>query len=91
MKPEQLYTNLKDLAEKLNITVVEKNLRKTGIRVKSGLCKVKTQYLFIMDKHLPVRKKNDILGNCLKDFPHEEVYVIPAVRDFIAGCAEPED
>ena len=91
MKPEQLYANLKDLAEKLNVTVVEKNLRKTGIRVKSGLCKVKGDYLFIMDKHLSIRKKNETLGNCLKVFSHEEVYIVPAVRDFIAGCTEPEE
>ena len=89
MKPEPLYQNLNDLAEKLNVRIVEKNLRKTGLRVKSGLCKVKGEYLFIMDKHLSIRNKNELLGQCLKDISHEEVYIVPAVRDFIAGCSEP--
>ena len=36
MKPDNIYQELKDLAEKLNITVAEQNLRKTGIHVNSG-------------------------------------------------------
>lgn len=57
MKPEQLYQNLKELAEKLGITVSEQNLRSAGIKVKSGLCKIKGKHLFVMDKKLPVHKK----------------------------------
>ena len=49
MKPEQIYQELKDLAEKLEITVSEQNLRTAGIKVKSGLCKVKGKNLFVMD------------------------------------------
>jgi len=49
MKPEQIYQELKDLAEKLEITVSEQNLRTAGIKVKSGLCKVKGKNMFIMD------------------------------------------
>ena len=41
MKPEQTYQDLKELAEKLGVNVSEQNLRSTGIKVKSGLCKVK--------------------------------------------------
>ena len=73
----------KDLAEKLDITVSEQNLRKTGPRVKSGLCKVRGKHLFIMDKHLPIHKKNQNLASCLKKISHEDIYVVPAVRDFI--------
>ena len=51
MKPEQIYQELKDLAEKLEITFSEQNLRIAGLKVKSGLCKVKGKNLFIMDKH----------------------------------------
>ena len=51
MKPEMIYQELKDLAEKLGITVKEENFKKTGIHVKSGLCKIKGEQFFIMDKH----------------------------------------
>ncbi len=83
MKPEQLYQELKDLAEKLNLKVEEHNLRNTGIRAKSGLCKVKGKDLFIMDKHKSIHDKNLTLASCLSEMPHENIYVIPAVRDLL--------
>ncbi|MFC1858304.1 hypothetical protein ACFL9U_09805 [Thermodesulfobacteriota bacterium] len=84
MKPEQLYQHLKDLAEKLSISVSEQSFRKTsGIRVKSGLCKVKGQYIFVMDKRLSIQTKINELATCLANMPHENLYVIPAVRDLL--------
>ena len=83
MKPEQLYQDLKDLAEKLAVTVSEQNLRTDGIKVKSGLCKVKGRNMFIMDKHKSVYHKIKILATQLADMPHEELFVVPAVRDVL--------
>ena len=83
MKPDQLYQELKDLAEKLQITVSEQNLRKAGVRVESGLCKVKGKYIYVMDKHKSMYRKNIILARCLNTMTHEDVYVVPAVRDFL--------
>ena len=83
MKPEQLYQGLQDLAEKFNITVSEKNFRNTGIKVKSGFCRVKDKNLFIIDKHIPIFKKNNILASYLNKMSYEDVYIIPVVRDFL--------
>ncbi len=83
MKPEQIYQELKDLAEKLAVTVSEQNLRTAGIKVKSGLCRVKGKDLFVMDKHQSIHKKIRILAAQLADLPHEEVYVMPAVREVL--------
>lgn len=80
MKIEQIYQELKDLAEKLDVTVSEQNFRNTGIRVKSGLCKVKNETHCIIDKHLRVNRKVDVLAECLNLMPHESIYVRPAVR-----------
>jgi hypothetical protein len=84
MKPEQIYQELKDLTEKLGITVSEQNLRKTGISVKSGICKVKGKQIFIIDKHKSIYKKNVILASFLKTLSHEVIYVVPAIRDLIS-------
>ena len=84
MKPEQIYQELKDLVEKLGINVSEQNLRKTGISVKSGICKVKGKQIFIIDKHKSIHKKNVILTSFLKEMPHEDIYVVPAVRELIS-------
>ncbi|MBW2167445.1 MAG: hypothetical protein JRG74_15590 [Deltaproteobacteria bacterium] len=67
MKPVQLYKNLCELAEK----------------AKSGFCKVKGKNLFIMDKNISVQKKIRILAEFLGKMPHENIYVMPAVRDIL--------
>ncbi|MCP4369531.1 MAG: hypothetical protein GY797_15685 [Deltaproteobacteria bacterium] len=84
MKPEQIYQELRDLAEKLGITVSEQNLRKSGINVKSGLCKVKGKHIFIMDKDKSTHKKNMMLTSLLRELPHENIYILPAVRELIS-------
>jgi len=83
MKPDKIYQELKDLAEKLEITVSEQNFRNTGIKVKSGLCRVKGKNMFIMDKHKSIHKKIDALASQLTEFPHEELYVMPAIREIL--------
>ena len=84
MKPEQLYQHLLELAEKLGIIVKEQNLRTTpGVRVKSGLCRVKDEQFFIMDKHKKIRDKVALLADCLGSMSTEDVYVVPAVRDIL--------
>ena len=83
MKPEQIYQELKELAEKLNVTVSEQNLKKTGIKAKSGFCVVKGRQRFIMDKNKTIPEKNELLADCLAKMPHEEIYVVPAVRKLL--------
>ncbi len=81
MKTEQIYQGLKELAEKLNITVSEKNLLNIGLKVKSGLCRVKEKQLFVMDKNKRINKKVEILAACLSAMSLEEVYIVPAIRE----------
>jgi len=88
MKPDQLYQELKDLAERMQITVSEQNLRTTGIKVQSGLCSVKGQNMFIMDKHKSVHKKIGILAAQLATIPHEDLFIIPAVRELLGKYTE---
>jgi len=83
LKPEKLYQELRDLAEKLEIVVSEQNFRNTGIHVKSGYCKVKDKDYCIINKHLKLNKKLEVLGECLSLFPHDSVYTVPAAREFL--------
>jgi hypothetical protein len=82
MKPQQLYEELKTLAHKLGIAVMEVNLRTVGLPVQSGLCRVHNELRFIMDKHQSLPQKIEILADCLDAQPHEELYVVPALREF---------
>jgi hypothetical protein len=88
MKYTDLYQQLKEVAARLDITVSDQNLRATGVNAKSGLCRVKGKQVFIMDKHLPIREKAETLADCLRAFPIEDVYLMPAIRAFIDSHAE---
>lgn len=90
MKSDQLYQELKELAEKLNITVSEQNLRKKGIKVKSGLCKVKAKYVFVMDKNKSVNDKIEVLASCLSKIPNDDIYVVPILREILNEYIEKE-
>ncbi|GBC60683.1 hypothetical protein DENIS_1640 [Desulfonema ishimotonii] len=83
MKPEQIYHELRDLAEKLGIRVIEKSFRNTGINVQSGLCKVRGEHLYIMDRNIPILKKYRLLAESLARMPHEEIYVVPVIREIL--------
>jgi hypothetical protein len=83
MRPEQLYQALKELAEKMNLRVMEQNFRPTGIRVKSGWCKIKGVDFCIVDKHLKLNQKTEILAECLCQMPLESIFIVPAVREYL--------
>jgi len=85
MKPEHIYQDLKDLAEKLGVTVSEENFRRTAVKAKSGLCRVKGKDIFIIDKQKPIQDKIELLASCLSKMPHEDVFVFPAVRKLLYG------
>ncbi|MCF8068753.1 MAG: hypothetical protein K9L30_09235 [Desulfobacterales bacterium] len=81
MKADELYRLLTELSEKLNIPVEEHNFKNAGIKVKSGFCNVKGKDLFILNKHLPLKKKNEILLEFIAMQNLDNVYVAPAVRE----------
>ena len=83
MKPEQIYQALKDLSEKLDVRVSEQNFRSSGIPVKSGFCLIKGEMHCIVDKNISLFKKINVLAQSLSGLPHENLYVVPAVRDII--------
>jgi len=87
MKPEQLYQNLKELAERFHITVSEESFRRVGVRVQSGYCKVKGKSIFIMDRNAKLNEKVELLARFLNTLPHEDHYVMPAVRDYLNTLA----
>jgi len=83
MEPELVYQELKNLAEKLDVVVAEQNLGTSGFKAKSGYCLIKNRKHCIIDKHLKVWQKVDILVECLSAMPHEIIFVVPAVRNLL--------
>ena len=83
MKADQLFNELKRLAEKMGIEVLEQNFRTTGIAVKSGFCRVKERNLFLIDKHLKKTKKNEILAEYLGQLPLNAITVEPELKAYL--------
>jgi hypothetical protein len=90
VKPEKLYHELKELAERIGMRVSEQNFRiTTGIRVKSGFCVVKDQECCIIDKHLRLNKKTEALAECITEKlgasneSIETIFLVPAVREYM--------
>lgn len=81
MKPDQIYQQLIELAEKYEITVSEQNFKKTNVKASSGFCIVKGQKRFIIDKQLKIHGKIDVLAAFLAKLPHEDIFMMPALRD----------
>jgi hypothetical protein len=78
-----MYQELKDLADKLQVTVTEKSFRNIGFTVSSGFCIVKNENRCILDKRLKLPRKVEVLAECLAGMPHEDVFVVPAVRELL--------
>lgn len=97
MKQEQIYQELKNVAEKLGLSVTEKSFRNLGITVRSGFCRIKNEKKFLMDKHKSLQHKIAILAAELNTYDLENIYIIPAVREILkehakAGLSDlPED
>ena len=83
MKPDQIYQSLLELAEKLDIEVSEQNFKPSGIRVTSGLCRIKGKTVYIMDKHKPLKSKVKLLASELARQPYEDIFIVPVLRNLL--------
>jgi hypothetical protein len=80
MKESEILQHLEEIAEKLAIKVQQVNLRKDYYNLKSGLCKVRGEPRIIVDKHLHLSEKIDVLIDALAEFDIEGLYINPYVR-----------
>jgi len=68
MKESSVMQDLESLADRLDIVVNSVNLRKYSYGIKSGLCRVNGSYRVILDKHLHLSEKIDVLVDALQEF-----------------------
>ena len=81
MKESAVLQNLNDIAAQLNIRVENgANLKKYSYYIKSGLCKVSGEYRIIIDKHLHLSEKIDVLIEALHNFDVDTDLFDPHVK-----------
>ena len=67
MKESLVLKDLEALAEGLDIAVNTVNMKKHSHGTKSGLCRVNGDYRVILDKHLHLSEKIDVLVDALQE------------------------
>lgn len=80
---EKLLGQLEDLAGNLGIEVRFEKLKKESAFFPGGLCKVKGEDIIIINSTAPLEDKIEILGKALSPFDLSQIYVLPAVREFL--------
>ncbi len=89
MQSDTLLNHMKDVAEKLGISVIERVLKKaSGIHVRSGLCRVKGEDKFILEKKLSQRDKVELLADCICTLDTTGLFLVPKVRDYLTKHAK---
>ncbi len=83
LKADELNRELHRIARRFGIEVTYENLKKAGVPVQSGLCKVSGKPRLIIDKHATIRMKNEILAGALNQLPLEEIFVAPLAREYL--------
>ncbi|SHK83551.1 hypothetical protein SAMN02745216_04159 [Desulfatibacillum alkenivorans DSM 16219] len=84
MQSDKILAGLKELAEKIGIKVTEQVLKSPGIHVRSGLCTVRGEERFILDKKLNQGDKIEVLADCLCLMDTNGVFLVPQIRDLLA-------
>lgn len=85
MTSDQLYEHLENLAKQLGISVRYEDLSHPELKATSGLCKIKGQQYYIMDRSMPLQERITLLAGCLGQMNLEGVYMLPALRSFLRG------
>lgn len=74
---------LEEVAQSLGIEVRYENMKKEGSFTSGGLCRLKGQYLLIINSRAAGRDKIEALAKALKRFDLAPLYLKPGVREFL--------
>jgi len=74
---------LEEVARSLGIEVRYENLKREGSFTSGGLCRLKGQYLLIINSRAAARDKIEALATTLTRFDLSHVYLKPGVREFL--------
>ncbi len=80
MKESAILEDLEKIAGQHKIRITTANLKKYAYFMKSGLCRVRGEYRVILDKHLHLSEKIDVLIDALQHFDVEAAPLDPIVR-----------
>lgn len=88
VRDQFLLDQLEDLANKLGIKVRFENLNLEESSGAGGLCRLKGEYVLIIQARAPVKEKIQVMTEMLKRFPLGNIYIKPVIRGLLDGSKD---
>jgi len=88
MDDKTLITQLEELAENLAIEVRYEAIRKEGSFFTGGLCRLKGKDILIVNSDASMGDKIRSLAKALRRFDLSQIYMRPALREFLTKSPE---
>jgi hypothetical protein len=82
---EFLLDQLEALANKLGIKVRYENVNLDESSSAGGLCRLKGEYVLIINALAPVKEKIEVMAEVLTRFPLGDIYIRPVIRRLLDG------
>jgi hypothetical protein len=83
LKLEGLLSQLEELTESLGIKIRYEKIVKESSYFSGGLCKIKGEDVVIINSKSAVEDKIEILSGALRTFDLSQVFIKPAIREFL--------
>jgi hypothetical protein len=78
-----LLGQLERLAQELSIPVRYEPITGEEVFTTGGLCRIKDEYVIIIETRAPAEEKIHALARALKYFDLSQIYLKPALREFL--------
>ena len=88
MDEAAILGHLEALAHTLDVQIRYEQLESDTAFPRGGFCRIRERHVIIVDKRATTREKVRTLAVALRRFDLSQVYLRPAVRDFLEGAAE---
>lgn len=88
MDENTLLGQLEELAHSLGIEIRHEPIKKEGSFYPGGLCRLKGEYVLIINSAATTRDRVHTLARAVKQFDLTQVYLRPGLREFLENLPE---
>ncbi len=78
MKPEKIFQELEDIAEILNIKIIQEKGNFNG-----GYCLLEKEKIIVINKLKPIEQRIRALAQSFSRLDTSQIYMKPVIREFI--------
>jgi len=90
MDENTIVKQLEELIKRFGVEIRHEPIKQDedSINVVGGLCLLKGEYVLIINSKAAIRDKIRALGMALKHFDHENIYMLPVLRELLEGIPD---